>query len=456
MKKTVSLILVAVLLFSICFLASCGEKKTTTDGITGTVKYAVRAESVDDATAVAEKFMSVYKGVTVEIVPYDTDLTTFLNNQAAAKTMPDVAYGWDNMTYFLSQDWLYPLDEFLNKDDEKQYIDKNSLTAYTFSGKTYAVPVWMQFTAVMINLDLLDSINEDPPAYDWTLSEFDRLLRKATNDKYSGINHVHALEEYLAPTMGEGLSEYCYNPETKKFELTDAWVKAIEFKQSLQAVAGLVGDELKNSELTDAGQMDSYQKKFGKDADALREGKILFGLHSTWDLGWIETMSYKWDMYPIPQTEDIGFKEGVHSDYGIMFKNAKNPEACYEFLKWISYGKEGILSRFDHYLNKETVDGTAKAEFFIPSSSHPDVVKAFGEIDIVPNGIKYMYEHMDQSYKADYYKVLPDFKAALKPVEEAQKRIANGETAASLAKETEDLVNNMFGESYAAFEAKLK
>ncbi|HHV50392.1 MAG TPA: extracellular solute-binding protein [Clostridiales bacterium] len=437
---------------------SSGGKTTSPTDISGTVKYAVYNSSMDDAKKIVEEFNKVYPNVKVELVGFDGGLTDFLTAQAATQSLPDVAYGWDNLTYFASQGWLYPLNEFIEKDEEAKYIYKVQLDGYTINDKIYAVPVWLQFSGMVLNLDLLDTLNMDVPDYNWTFDEFFNLAKQATTSEYSGINHVSSLDEALFGTFSN-LHQMGYNPEKNQFDYTSgAWAKAIESQKALTQIAGLVSDNLKNSELTNKGEMDDYQKKFGKDADAFREGKVLIGFHGTWDFGWVRTLSWNWDFYPIPVLDKNNYRQLVHSDYAFMTSTAKYPEAAFALLKWISYGKDGILARTDYFANKVDAEGTASPEFFIPASTHPEVIEKFKSLSIVPNGVKYMFEHMsEKDAKQDYYKVLPDFWTILGPiVDNARQRVNNGESPSALASEVEDLINKQYKVAYDDLIAKIK
>lgn len=468
MVKRVIAVLLAVLMMG-SILAGCngdGDKSTTSTpggdtSISGEITYAVYEGSEVDAQAVIDEFNKVYPNikVTIRTFPSDPGLTDYLSTQASTGNLPDVAYGWDEMAYFAQEGWLYPLDEFLDADDETQYIHGPSLEKYTIADRTYAVPVWLQFSCMVLNLDMIDELNEDVPAYNWTYDEFERLVRKATSSTTSGINHVHAIEEYLLSVFEDrSMHQYSYNPETHQFNLaTGAWQKAIEAQEELKSISGLVSDDLKN-DLLPEGEMDDYDKKFGKDADALREGKVLVGLHGTPDIAWVKTLPYSWDYYPIPCETEDQYRNLVHSDYAFMTSTCKNPEAAYVFLKWISFGKDGLLSRLDVYGAKVDDNGEPNPEFPIPASSHPDVVAKFNSLDYVPGGIKYMYENMgDNDAVQDYYKVLPDFWNTLTPViEEARFRIENGESPSALAQEVTDLINSQYTTIYNEFISKMQ
>jgi len=430
----------------------------TSTNITGTVVYAVRNYDMETEKKMVEEFNKVYPNITVQVVGFDGDLNEYLSTQAASKTLPDVTYGWENLNYPISQGWVYPLDEFLAKDDEIKNVNAALMNSYKFGGKTYAVPTNYQFSGVMINLDLLEQLNLDVPSYTWTIDEFKNDLVKATTDEYSGINHLSGFDDVMSGVMSKKLHEMAYDPTDGKFKFTEgSWVKAINLQKELKAIPGLVSDDLKNDELRKAGKEDDYQKKFGKDADALREGKVLMGFHGTWDLSWIRTMNYRYDLYPLPQDPAVGYKEAVHADHAFMMSTAKNPQAAFELLKWRSYGTKGILTRLDILKNKVDADGKAAPDFFIPVSNDPEVVSAFKALDYVPEGVKYMFDNVDKGFRADYYKIVPDWDKVMNDIINPEcENVRQGKAdAAAVAPELEQKANDALAKARQAFDAQL-
>lgn len=424
----------------------------------GTVVYGVYNWGVEDAKKQVTEFNKVYPNINVQVVGFEGDLNPYLTTQAASSTLPDVVFGWENLNFPVSQGWVYPLDDFLAKDEESKNISATALNGFKFGGKTYALPKGLQFNGVMVNLDLVDQLNMDPPTYDWTVDQFKEYLKKATTDKYSGINHLWAFDEVMSGVMSKDLNQLAYDQNSGTFKFTaGSWVKAISLQKELKAVPGLVSDDLKNDKLREEGKEDDYQKKFGKDADALREGKVLMGLHGTWDLGWIRTMNYKFDLFPMPQDPEVGYRQVLHADYAYMTSTAKEPEAAYQFVKWMSFGKQGIISRLELEKNKVDGEGKPTPDFFIPSSNDPDVVAAFEALEIVPNGVKYMHKNMNKTFRGDYYKIVPGWdKAMWEVIFPKSEEIRQGKVEASaVAKELEDKANAALTEAKTKFDTEL-
>ncbi|RAO99594.1 hypothetical protein PW5551_02890 [Petrotoga sp. 9PW.55.5.1] len=455
MRTKLRTVLIVLIVLSVFNTFSFGAGK---NDISGSIVYAVRSWDFETEQAFVKEFNKEYPNIEVQIVIFDGDLNEYLSAQASARTLPDVVYGWENLTYPISQGWIYPLDEFLEKDEEFKYVDPKLMERYKFNGKTYALPSNLQFSAVMVNLDLIEQLNMDPPSYEWTIDEFREYLINATTNLYSGINHLWGFDEVMTGMFSKNLHQLAYDPIDRKFSFTEgSWVRAINFQKNLKSVPGLVSDDLKNDAIRNAGGLDDYQKKFGKDADALREGKVLMGFHGTWDLSWIRTMNYMFDMYPLPQDPNVGYREALHADHAFMISTTKYPEAAFEFLKWRSYGKDGVLTRLNILKNKTDAAGNFTPDFIIPSTSEPEVVAMFKSLDFVPDGVKYMYDNVDKAFWADFYKIVPDWSRALNEVIiPRSEEIRQGKVeAAAIAAELEARANEIIQNAWKTFDSQL-
>ncbi len=428
--------------------------------ITGTVNYACYDWDVNNDKPLIQEFNKIYPNITVNPVSFPNgNLTTFLTTQAASGTLPDMAYGWENINFPISQGWVLPIDEYLAKDPEYKYLDANFMEAYKFNGKTYAVPVALQFSAILVNLDLIDQLNLDKPSYEWTIDQFKDLGTKATTDKTSAINHLWDFDDVMNGMYSKDLVQRGYSTKENKFNFTEGgFVKAVNLTKELKAVPGFVSDDLKNQALRDEGKEDDYQKKFGKDADALRESKVIFGFHGTWDWSWISTMNYKFDFYPLPQDPAVGYREGVHADHAFLLAGAKDPQAAYEFMKFKTFGKDGCLVRLEQGKNYVNAEGKPAPSFFIPATSQPEVIAAFKALEFVPEGIKYMYDNKDKGFRADVYKFVPDYSKVIDEVVRPQiDEVKAGKADASaIAAELEKKANDALAEARTKFESTLK
>jgi len=472
MKRYSKLILGLILTITASSFAGCATKtktKTTpTEStqpatvdmtkVTGTVNYAVF--NLDDATkAVVAKFNEKYPNVKVNLSVATYPVSTYLTTLAASGNLPDVIGDWESSNFPVSQGWIQPLDKYLKADPETQYLPDSIMGAYKMNGKTYAVPSALQFNSILVNFDLLDQLNLDKPKYDWTIDDYKALVKKATTDKTSGIDNLGQFQNVYLGMLDKNLSGAGYDMKTGKFNFTSGvFAKSIALEKELHAVPGLVADDLKNKELTDAGKPDDYEKKFGKTADPRTGGKILTSFGGTWDGWWFNNVSYKFDLYPIPQDPAVGYRGTIQCDHVFMMNTAKDKQATFEFLKFVSYGKEGNLARLAVGLEAKDATGKATPSYIIPATLDPDVVKAFKAETIIPAGVKYMYDHMDKGFRADEGKFIPEFDKAYKEVLEptVKKVLAGSADASAVAGDMENRANAVLAAGKNTFDILLK
>lgn len=420
--------------------------------VTGHVVYASPDLQLETTEKLMDEFMKIYPNVTVEVVPIVGDLQEYLTSQAAVGELPDIFEPQGGLTYFLEQGWMAPLDEFVKNDPEFKYALQEQVDDLRINGRLYGIPSKLAVSGVIVNMDLLNELNLEVPDYDWTIDEFLDHAKKATTTKYTGIDEVSSSSFYreYSGVFGSSITECGYDPETGKFQLTNGEMqRAINFYDEILAVPGLCATSLINFDIR-GKQEDDYQKKFGKGNYGFDVGKILFKLAGSWELDW-KVPNFNYDYYPLPHDKSTDYKQVIHVDPLFMTTGVKeeNKQAAFEVLKFATYGRDGNLARF-----KLREEMEKPAPFIaIPASNHPDVAEKFLESD-TPDGVKYMYENLDKSYRCEIYKVTPGMWEAMSEIILPQfERIKNGEVDyASIAAETEKKANENLEEARKPFD----
>lgn len=251
MKRFVSLLLAAVLALAVVPVLAQDET------VSGKVVLADFSWLCDEDRELAAAFNELYPDIEIEVVsiPDDVERNDWLASQAAIGQMPDLVRSpWHEIPVDLSQGWLYPLNDFLEADDEFfQYVAKAQYETFYYNDYIYCLPYTLGFTCMVLNLEMLESMNEDVPAYDeWTVDEFTRLVKKATTATTSGIDNVWNLDYFLPAQLDANLVDGCLNEKTGRVELTGAWIEAVNLVKELKSVPGLICGELRNQALIDA------------------------------------------------------------------------------------------------------------------------------------------------------------------------------------------------------------
>lgn len=458
MNKYLKLLISILLCSSVATIISCEKNdnskaeleslKNEREKITGHVIYASPDWQAETGEKLATSFMELYPNVTVEVVPFTGDVNTFLSTQAATGNMPDLAKGFQELVFSMSQGWIAPLNEFVNDDEKEfQYVEPELLKTFVYEKNLYALPCEMTLSGVFVNLDLLEQLNLDAPDYDWTIDDLMDYARKTTDNTHSGISSWPEYNREMIGMFTENGAEYLYDPLKGGFDFTgNGLQKAFNFKKDMLSVPGMVASSLRNIKLKKEGKLDDYQKKFGKEGDGYLDGKIPFLIAGLWNLDTLN-FNFNFDYYPLPHDSSVGYKQAVHIDHMFMTSMVKeeNKRAAFEFMKWMTYGYEGNIAKFD--LRKSSEDPKPRA--FIPATTHPEVLEEYNDIDNIPNGVKYMYKNMDKSYRVDLYKVIPGMWYSINNfLAPAFKDIQDGKVeASSIAAELEKKSNDYLNEA---------
>jgi len=430
----------------------------------GKVLVATNAGRTTDTYTLLENFNKYYPNIEVEIEYYETTTTEYLTAQAATGRMPDVIMDdADELYYYVSQGWVYPLNSFVADDEDFTYVPESITKTYTYLDELYALPMQVHFNTVFINMDLLDSLNLDMPDPDWTTDDYKELLKKGTTSQYSGTEVLWSVDEFFAGSMSE-YGYYGFDFDTKTFHMADSWVDAVNLMIELRAYPGLEAWSLRNTS-TDIESSD-YVAKFGNGDTsdihmAFKMGKVLTDPRGTWDENWLKTdCQYNWCLWPWPSDtaeNGMGASLPMHVDCSFVLSTAQDPEAAFEFVRYVTYSQEGNLERISMYETGDTDDYTLNNDFYIPATNHPTVEQRWKALDGVSEGIAFMYDNMKSSFRADLSKIVPGWSQVndeyLSPRgNEVRDSVAD---AASVAAELDNISTKAIMTYWEDFEAKV-
>lgn len=441
----------------------------------GKVVIAYPEAETAEIVPVLDAFRKMYPNIEVVDEPfpgsYGGAFNEYLTQRAAANEMPDVMWlDWNDFAPQVASGFVMPLDEFMEKDPEAEYVPAGMTDPYTYGGKLYALPCQMNAMGITMNLDMLDELNIDKPSYDWTIDEFTELLKKAISSETVGSATLEDFDQvYSAQEAGYFYPAYDY--VNHKFDFTNKWVPAMNKLAELRSIPGLDAWAMRFPKAEDGStSMDSdYVSKFGeagKDDNhyTFKNGMALLCTNATWNDNWMRNETQvAWDYWPYPRLDaNTPVNTPIHVDAAYLTSTVKDPEAAFELLKWLTYGLEGNLQRLDIFAARgdaDVVEGDTKLlkTWFIPCTQHPDVIAKFEENPHLTEGFKALYKSTSNSIRGDINKIVPGYNVIFddevnKLIWDVREGRAN---AADVAPQIDAKVNAALTEQLAIFNDKV-
>lgn len=483
MKKLFSAILILAL--CVCTFAGCGDKDNsdgkdsnkdkgsssfTVEGVgndenadytvSGDVTVAINLSRPTDYEAVLDKFQELYPNVNL-IIDYfsGSDVADeYLANKAATNELPDVVFDEaGKLPIYVRQGWVYPITEFVKNDPAYADIDSGLMETYTYCGEVYALPNSLTFQTMVLNNDILDELNLDHPELDWTLEDYESLLKAATNNTYSGTETLDFWTDY-GSALFKGVGEkWGYNNKTRQFNLTGSLLEAVKVMQRLNSLPGVVANTLHSTKDT-SGETD-YAKKFGSDTSstAFNTGRVLLESSGTWKYASLEsTISYNWEMWTTPQDE--AGRICLHADHSFMCSTTENPEAAFQLLRFLTYSPEGNYTRLAMYAEENEGVYLLNDRIYFPATQNAEVLKRFSELDAATEVDLYFMDNIANSFRGDPFKYVPEYNeihySYLKGT--ISNLAKGGSDPTSQITTLQSTVNKLMSDAWANFETEVK
>jgi len=452
MKKIFLLALAALLTLSV---AACGNGDDNPNGDeNGTggggsdrnivLSYADWGD-VEMNQALIDSFMEAHPNIRVElrrdITGAGEEFTGNLLNAQAAGVLPDV-FAIDNVPTGYSNGMLLDITEYWDADEDTALVYPNIAETAIYNGSRYAVPSFQFIKGIYLNISLFDQYNIELPPKDWTYDEFVDL---AIQIRQAGMNdYVYSIDPWFGSLDFESIwptqdfEDVGYNTwDGEQFNFTsDAWIEAFEARLDLQqrdVVAGHTEEEL--AIIGDVWPWES--------------GYVAMKIDGSWNMWMVDHMYEDFGLevgfWPYPGGAAGQFPPTI-LDYQVVSSQTDHPQEAYELAKWMTFGKQGWLTRLD--LMEER--GELVLDRY-PVADYPEVwERAEDYIDYV-EGLRESIELFEFS-KPDVDKWLPGYKAFWEWVESDDnnywERINNGLiTPDVFAVEWETQVNKMVREA---------
>lgn len=319
-----------------------GLPAMTTDEITLTVALWGQHEKGEPEAREHQiaAFEKAYPNIHVEFVSIDqADWNASLAARAADGTLPDV-FGVFQVVDAIANEWALDVTEFYENDPDTREIYPYMIDNVRFGGKLFCMP-WVLFPAMyFVNETMFEKYNEPMPSYDWTVDDFKEIAERISHpeDFYFGTSNP-LMDEFFLPYY-DGTSALGWDGENYNFSQT--WIDARNLRYEW-IQNGTVEWMSEDDKLSQLGDPAAWPPGWGRTA-----------MHFDWS--W--TISAFEDIYTpqsgctfryYPQPMGPTGYEMDTVDFGVISATTKYPREAWELQKWMMWGKEACLNRFEGY-----------------------------------------------------------------------------------------------------------
>lgn len=353
--------------------------------------------------ALIDSFMEEYPNIKVElrqdITGAGAEFTGNLINAQAAGILPDV-FAIDNVPTGIANGMLLDVAEYWDADPDTALVYPNIATTGVYNGKRLAVPSFQFIKGIYLNITLFQSYNIPLPDKDWDYDEFIALaveLRQAgKNDYVYGIDPWYGSLDFEQTFPTQDFADVGYQTwDGTQFNFSSqAWIDAYNTKLDLMSqnvVAAHTEEEL----------------EILGDIWPWYEGLIGMKIDGSWNMWMIDDMydekNIEVGFWPYPGGAAGQFPPTI-LDYQCISSQTEHPEEAYLLAKWMTFGKEGWLTRL------ELMD--ERGDFYLdrfPVANYEEVwTAAEGYVDYI-EGLRESVELFEYS-KPDVDKWLPGYK----------------------------------------------
>ncbi len=386
--------------------------------IEGTVSIAVDTVRPTDYEAMFDIMQKLYPNIKFEFdywqhSQYD-DAREYLSTRMKTNTAANII--WDEagpLPTYLSQGWIAPITDYVNKDPEAKNIPANIKNDYTYYGELFAVPHQATFEVTVFNTDLLPKINMDLPKLEWSFDDYQKYLRTAGEFFNQGI--CVALEDqtetreriiyYVASESGDRYGAKTYNYKTQEFN-ANALKTGYKMMREFRLIPGAEGWQQQQSETAGTNLL---QQKLGVTNyyDCWRTGKALMKDCGTWVVETsMKNYKFNWKMWTMPNQDG---KMMMHVDHCFITKStpADRMDACYQVLRFMTFTTNGNLARLTMYEDSQEGKYNLNSHIFYPTTTSKEVAKKFNDLTCTNEVDEYLVKNISNCGRADSFKLVP-------------------------------------------------
>jgi ABC-type glycerol-3-phosphate transport system substrate-binding protein len=336
LKKILMLIALVFIITS-----GCGDRDRNFDGVTITFWHSFISSTIPALNDLIEKFEQEHPGIRInaQYIPSGDALIQKLVTAVRSRTAPDISWlHSDFLEDLVAADAIYKMEEFINGDNGIPEEDMNDIypSLIQFSswrGTLYSMPMEATNLALLYNKDMFRKAGLDPekPPRNWNeLYEYSKIL---TIDK-SGDGRIDQTGMFIPiypaagplgawmvwqwePFLWQAGGDIIDDAQSRVLYNSPEGVRALEFWQRIFRELNL--------------------RSFTSDFDvAFASERLAMTMDGPWNLPRYQDLlkNLDWAFAPLP-AGPVREATVVGGEYLAIFKQSKNPDAAWTFIKWL-------------------------------------------------------------------------------------------------------------------------
>ncbi len=371
------------------------------------------------------KFMEQYPNISVTRDPLyssgwengDDGLLLIQENALLEGNLPDVFFNPKGAETY-DKGMTLDLKPYIDTDEEAEFITPNARSGMmTYDNlQMWGIPWQGVGPLVAVNTGLLADLGITAPGYDWTYAEYEAVrsqigaITNAGQCVFPGVIDFSIFGPNYFDSVPNGYKGY--NIITQRFDFANA----SNYGAWLESVATEAKQGWHFYDLTETDRETKCPDATDSWTDGLRGINTIYLWEFNSSVSRMVDKGFEIDIYPYPIAPEGGETATyTYHDYYSLSKLLEDDrvkaEAAFQLVKWLTFGVEGLESRWDliyDNLDTDFVDGTRYLMDYIqgwPITSNPAVmalhplVKGFDETSALARFNFEAFQNADFQYQ---------------------------------------------------------
>jgi ABC-type glycerol-3-phosphate transport system substrate-binding protein len=390
MKNTriTSIALLLILIISLLSLGAPVAAQTTV------IRYANwnvgTAEENNIQRQLVAAYVAAHPDVTVEFVDMSGDggWEEKLTNLAARGELPDVFMA-NNTPYYVQNGWLADLTDRVAADPEWANVPQVLVDAVTYNGRVLGLPTAQFVMGYFINQDLFEAANLDAPMYGASVEEFLSAVTALTDVQQGvlGLHEIFPIMGWYPNTVDANLGWYSFDGRHMNYN-SEAFRAAVQASIDLLPHTWQGLSEAQRANFTSVGPWELFVNQ--------ESGAV-------WDGGWAvpffaQNAAFNWDFLGIP-----GGNQALVADIIVVSATAADPDAAFDFARWMSYSVEGYMTE------AELAQANGVVPTRMPVAITEETIDLYMSFMGDRPGLRAALENLDNSLVESLAKIVPGY-----------------------------------------------